>query len=522
MKTTSRSWLWLCWVVAWVVVPGCSWFAPKATPPHVLFISVDTLRADRLGYQGHEAADTPHIDALASRGVAFTNAYAPMGRTTPGAASFFTGREPHHHGAREVRESILPGVTMLAEVLQQAGFRTVGITANPAAGPATGFDRGFDTLLVRERGPERPADALTDVLLDAVGGIGSDERVFVWAHYIDPHFPYTPPGVNDREGRACDRLSRLRPAGLIASNGTGQSKRARSACSHRYDQEIAYTDAAIGKLIARLGAAGGPRPWLIVFTSDHAEHMGEDSLWYQHGPSVHDAGLHVPLVFAGPGVESGAVDPRDARLIDVAPTVLDLLGLPTEALGETLDGVSLAPRLRSGSRAGAQVPPVFAEEAGALWVDYPHQLLSGRGDGEHCLNHRGWAYCWKGDDPARLYRLKNDPLRKNDVSAEHPDRVARFAKQRPVLTPAFTRAVSVRKGPWKLIDKPTFGGERVRRLVHTEQDPAETKDRAKDAGAPTSELAALLDAWMQTLPPYTPGAMEADDRHMLEELGYIE
>ena len=123
---------------------GCA-KKPRTGPPDVILITVDTLRPDHLGAYGNERARTPQIDALASSGALYTNAFAPMGRTTPSIASMMTGLWPHEHGCREVRTPVLHG-TLLASVFEEAGYATIGITANPSCCPQRRARQGLRGL----------------------------------------------------------------------------------------------------------------------------------------------------------------------------------------------------------------------------------------------------------------------------------------------------------------------------------------------------------------------------------------
>ena len=148
---------------------GCDRKPP--IPENLILITVDTLRADRIGAYGKEGAGTPNLDALASSGTTFTRAYAPMGRTTPALASMMTGLWPHHHGSREVGHKVERG-TFLATHLKGAGFATIGITANRLAGKKQGFSTDFDVF------EEHPNDAsvTTDRAVEAVGNVSHGKR----------------------------------------------------------------------------------------------------------------------------------------------------------------------------------------------------------------------------------------------------------------------------------------------------------------------------------------------------------
>ncbi len=507
---------------------GWSWTTSDADPsddasrPHVLLVSVDTLRGDRLGYAGHDDAKTPRLDALAAEGTWFSEAITPMARTTPGLASMMSGRWPHHHGSREVHETVDPTTPWLPEVLQSHGYATYGVSTNPSAGGEEGLDRGFDTFDMVDPGPHRASRRITARVLRDLDGMTEEDPLFMWVHYIDPHFPYRVPGSR-RVRSPCDRLARVLPKGKRTSNYGGISERALPDCWEKYDEEVAAVDAAVGTLVDGVRAARDDRPWLIVFTSDHGESFGEHDLWYQHGPTVHESALNVPLMFVGDGVEAGGFDDRPATLQDVAPTMLDLLGLPEDAMGAH-DGVSLVPRLSAATRDDAAVPPAFAEGAGAQVRTYLHHVYSGRVDRRQCLNDPPFALCWgpEADDPVGLYDGSKEPTRTEDVSAQHPKVRARLEAARETLGAHNTRSHSVRIGRWKLIDEVRITGEHHRWVVDVDADPAELDDRSDDPEAPTQALTAALDAWMADIPPYASQRLGEGSEAMLEALGYVE
>ncbi|MCA9489731.1 MAG: sulfatase-like hydrolase/transferase, partial [Myxococcales bacterium] len=182
-----------------IALAACS----RPQTPEVLIVTVDTLRADRLGYAGHAAARTPALDALAGEGRAFLQATTPFPRTTPALASMLTGLWPHHHGSREVGQPMTSGTT-LASVLSAAGWRTVGLSATPVAGPEQGLAAGFDAFEVMA---DARASEVVDRALLAVAA-QPDRPLLMWVHAADPHFPYLPPddGPLRPDAPRCRRL----------------------------------------------------------------------------------------------------------------------------------------------------------------------------------------------------------------------------------------------------------------------------------------------------------------------------
>ena len=274
--------------------------------PNVLLVTIDTLRADRLGCYG--GAPTPTLDALAARGVRFATAIAHAPLTGPSHASLLTGLTPLRHGVRDNgRSSLVATAPTLAEAFRGAGWRTVAFVSGFPLDHRFGFDRGFESYDDRlPRGSdrrraafvERTAERTTAAALRWLGTAAPSAPWFLWVHYFDPHAPYEPPPEH-------------------AAHFPGRP----------YDGEVAFVDAQLGRLLQALEDGSAGRETLVLVTSDHGESLGEHGE-ETHGVFVYDATLRVPLVLAGPGVPKGRVSQTVARGIDVAPTLLALAGAP--------------------------------------------------------------------------------------------------------------------------------------------------------------------------------------------------
>ena len=341
--------------------------------PNVLILTVDTLRPDALGWVAG-GANTPNLDALAAGGFRFPAAVSPAPVTLPAHASMMTGLLPRHHGAR-ANGQVLGEIPTLAERLSALGYQTGAFVSGFPLAAHHGLDRGFhhyDDELGAQGLPERRADQTTRVALEWVNGV--EEPWLLWVHYYDPHDPYEPPADLRRDGE-------------------------RGA----YDGEVAFVDREIGYLLRGIDDTT-KAPRLTVFTSDHGESLGDHGE-ATHGFFVYEATLAVPLVFRWDGEIATGESRLPARLVDLSPTVLDLLGLePLEAV----DGVSLLPVLRGEEE---EVPPAYLESR-RPWLSY------------------GWAPLravrrgpWKLIAAPRpeLYHLEEDPReRRNRV---HRDRL---------------------------------------------------------------------------------------------------
>jgi arylsulfatase A-like enzyme len=499
-----------------------------ARRPDVVLLTVDTLRADRVGAYGHAAAETPSIDRLAERGLLFLRAATPMPRTTPGLASLLTGLRPHRHGSREVGRSLRgpEEVTLLAELLGRSGYFSVAVSSSGAADPSQGLGRGFDRFVTAAELADRRAEEVADRALRELAEAPRDAPLLLWVHFVDPHAPYEPPPPwGDRAAACpCQELLRLADergweAGHFFSNRDGASSRALESCSALYDAEVAYTDHHLGRVLAGFDETRGLDGAVVVLTADHGENFGEQGLYYQHGPSLHEASLRVPLIVVGPGVPRGRAEERPVGLEDVLPTLLGRLDLDVP---HGLDGRDLF-RYR-GLRSFWSDPSAvtYAEAASALMEHNSLYLYSGRSGGLHCFNGPRFSLCTSRSDELRLYDRERDPDFEEDVSARYPDALARLREAAARWQPEEVRERSVRDLRFKLVERPRLSGGYRRLLFDLVEDPAEEVDVARDHPEVVRHLGPLLERFTAELPTHTSWERDVDELEALEALGYLE
>jgi len=286
---------------------------------NVLLVTMDTTRADRLGCYGHGRARTPNLDGLAAAGVRFENVYSQVPLTTPSHCSILTGTYPLYHQVHNNGTYALPSeVTTLAEVLKGQGFQTAAFVGSFTVDSRFGLNQGFDVYddkfaegeAFKPMNAERKAEkvyAAFRAWLDR-----SEERpFFCWVHFYDPHLPYEPPA----------------PYSVDFADSP-------------YDGEVAYMDHYVGQVIASLREKKLLQKTLVVLAGDHGEAFGE-KVETGHGVFLYDGTLKVPLIFQAEGyLPKGAVIKPRVRLIDIAPSIIDLLGLPPSA---EIQGTSLLP-----------------------------------------------------------------------------------------------------------------------------------------------------------------------------------
>ena len=379
--------------LATLLLLGCA--RPAAAPLDVVLITIDTLRADALGAYGQALPVSPFLDRLAREGVVFEQCTTASPLTLPSHASILTGLFPFAHGARGNEGYVLaPRHQTLAEILREHGYQTAAQVAVPVIGRRTQIGQGFDRfgdlsspLAKRQRvsveGRDHPIAmrGAWDITRHAIRALeeSGDAPLFLWLHYFDPHRPYLQP----------DRF-------LEIAQGSD------------YHAEVAYVDEQLARLHAALAERGRLERTLLVVTADHGEARGDHGEG-THGYLVYEATMRVPLVFWSPTL----LTPRHidgatavARTVDVAPTVLDLLGLPVPA---GLHGRSLAPVIQ-GTADGAD-PLAYGETLEPLSLFGSSILRFAR---------RGrWKYIHKHEP--ELYDLSADPAELNDVIDAHPE-----------------------------------------------------------------------------------------------------
>jgi arylsulfatase A-like enzyme/Flp pilus assembly protein TadD len=347
--------------------------AGAAAPSNLLLVTIDTLRADRVGAYGFAGGTTPTLDRLAREGVLLEDAVAHVPLTRPSHVTLFTGRLPYEHGIRDNFSKPLDAATpTLATILKEHGYATGGFIGAYPVSRDSGLQRGFDvyddpfvaesSLSTRRDRSERRGGEVVDRAIEWLRAPRS-APFFAWVHLFDPHAPYDPPPPFAR------RFARDLYAG-----------------------EVAYTDSQVQRLLDWIASAGLRESTLVVVTSDHGEGLGDHGE-DEHGFFVYDTTLHVPLVMRWPGrLPAGLRVSGQFRGVDLLPTLLELLGAPATPTS----GASRAAALRTGGRL-----PDNQAYAESLYASLHFGCAPLR-----ALRAEGWKYI---DAPrAELYRLTED------------------------------------------------------------------------------------------------------------------
>ncbi len=357
-------------------------------------VTLDTTRADRIGVYGGDSVPTPNLDAIAREGVIFDAAYAQAPLTLPSHSSMFTGKYPASHGVRHNGVFRLRAdETTLAESLKSAGFATAAVVGafvlNAGYGTEQGFDLYSDIPNDRYSGgrdqlyeAQRSAEEVNEEVFRWIEK-KPEGRFFLWVHYYDPHAPYAPP---ESPGRAL--------------HGTG------------YDREISYVDSCFGDLVARLRQRGLLDDILLVVAGDHGESLGHHGE-LSHGVFLYEPAMRVPFFIRAPGlVPEGRRVPDLVELIDVAPTILDLLGLPPLA---DASGRSLRPLLHGEAETDGRL--VFAETFMPR-IEFGWSEL-------RMVRDKRFKYI-QAPRP-ELYDLREDPAEAVNLYSLEPERTAEMA-----------------------------------------------------------------------------------------------
>lgn len=371
---------------------------------NVMIVLFDTLRADHTEPYGAPAGDTPGISELASRGVTFENAIAPSSWTRSSVASMLTGVRPSVHGTLDRSHSLAETIPLLPEILRDANYSTTMVTGNLHLGPRFGFARGFDTVHESYEGnrkvrrdyptPVERADFFWQKYVEPILPEKTGRPFFLYLHELDPHAPYEPPSpysdqvAGEYPGNLDERhvVARGYRAGIIDLDPVDIDH-----MRGLYAGEVSYMDRFLARLLENLEESELRDDTLVVFVSDHGEEFGEHE-GLGHGAALFEESIRIPMIWSLPGVlpeDSRSVQP--ASLVDVTPTVLDLL--------------DLGPR---GSFQGASLLGVVSAEEKP---DLERNLLSTLKKSHDSIRSGNWKLIREGrrSDSYTLYDLARDP-----------------------------------------------------------------------------------------------------------------
>jgi arylsulfatase A-like enzyme/cytochrome c-type biogenesis protein CcmH/NrfG len=458
------------------VVGLAGWFtasgqaAAVPAPPNVILITVDTTRADRMGFLGSKLGLTPNLDTLARDSAVFTRAFSQVPITGPSHASILTGTYPQFHLVNDFQVPLAPELPYAPDILRTHGYHTAAFVASmvldAGVGFARGFERGFDTYdagfhLMRpgedryhsseRRGAEVVAHALAWLNQHPQGPF------FMWVHLYDAHDPYDPPEPY-------------------------KSKYA----SAPYDGEIAYADSAVGTLLSQLRERGLYDGAVIAVMADHGESLGDHGE-ERHGFFLYDETIHVPLVIKLPGSADQRADSNEkpaagkriegrVELVDVLPTILQAVGIavPKEVQGESLLALMTPKPAPAGNTGASAAPETVPDRPAYAETDYPQRAY-------------GWSplralrtgkYLYIKAPRQELYDQSTDPQAERNLSSSSTAVTSTLAGQ----LDAFRQTTSSsREAPQAAADP--AAQEKLAALGYVATDRNASRPGARDLGA---------------------------------------
>jgi arylsulfatase A-like enzyme len=443
---------------------ACSRERVASAPANVLLIVVDTLRADRLGSYGASRPSSPHLDALAARSARFERAYATAPWTQPSVGSILTGLHPHRHRSEGRLHGIAGEVVTLAQTVRDRGWATGAVVSHDLVGKRFGFDRGFEFFSEDEAGDAKylSTEGVTRRAISWLEKCAREARPFLlFVHYFDPHYPYLRHPEIGFAPASEGRLNGRQPMGELRRLLPELTREEIEFIRALYDEEVHYTDAGIGRLLAALDDLEVREETIVIVTGDHGEELGERG-WIGHTRTLYDELLRVPLIVAIPGAAGGRVIDTPVSLVALAPTILELLGLRREP--DRFDAPSFAPMLLGGGVGSAAATPVYAavnfvplRRDRVVKEAHKRALVSGR-------------YKLVRDDRSgalELYDLVADPSERENLSEQRADLLEELLPALEAYAPAAPRRPS---GPSPPLDPAE--AERLRALGYV-GDPEE-------------------------------------------------
>ncbi|RXZ81163.1 sulfatase [Paenibacillaceae bacterium] len=333
--------------------------------PNVIFFGIDSLRRDHMSSYGYPKQTTPHLDRIASQGVLFEQHFSPSIPTTPAYAAMLTGMDVFGTDVVALRHVGPLGehVRTMAEVLADEGYNTtcIGFTGNPSA-------RGFHTYLdyeswqPDETGRAPKAQSLNNVAIPELERLAADDKpFFLFMRHMDPHSPYLPPAPYERmfygkdekdpANQSMEPVYAFKPFADFLQSWIPEGVTDQEYVSAQYDGAVAYMDACIQTLFAKLEALGVEEETLVVITSDHGETLYEHDCYFDHH-GLYDCTLVVPLILKFPGkLPAGVRVPNVSLIQDIMPTVLELLGIES---GISFDGRNLLDAVQGKDQARSE------------------------------------------------------------------------------------------------------------------------------------------------------------------------
>jgi len=392
---------------------------------HVVFISLDTVRADHLGLYGNGTVKTPNLDRLASESIVLDDFMTAAPTTLASHATLFTGKYPHSHGTPRNGFVVNDENVLLAELLRDGGFKTAGFAASFALASRFGIARGmghYDEEFSLFSGSddviqdERNAEAVTGAALGWLGSAGADDRLFMFVHYFDAHAPYAAPPPYDTmyDERGREGLPEWFSVSQECSLNPGVATEINERFAAQYASEISYLDHHVGRLLDALREKGILDETLLVVTSDHGENLWDHPACFDHGWNVFQSTIRSMGIVRLPGaLNAGTRVGTVTGNIDILPSVLESLGisLPNGIDGDAID-LRHPERTEGRIRFAEATKPWKSVEGDPRWTN----MLKAR-----CIRSGPYKYVHVPyQNRHELYDLERDPGERTNLLAS-PD-----------------------------------------------------------------------------------------------------
>ena len=450
MRSTARK-LAVCLLAAALLVPAADGegdrgdLRPEARPgtstrPNVILIVIDTLRADHLSAYGYERKTSPNIDRLAAQGVLYEQSISASSWTLPAHASLFTGLYPRDHQTTSESWELDDSYDTLAELLRGSGYHTGGFSNNVWTDSHSNLTQGFDTFLQLWRDQKTRKDGISaddpatdmqarrtnDEIFAWLDGLADKKRpFFVFINYFEPHLPYRPtqPFDDDFLPEGVDEGTVLRLRSFYSPREYGYilgvpwmkvKDREIEILASLYDGEIAYVDSIVGELVAGLRSRGLLDDTLLVITSDHGEHLGENRM-LSHKLSVYEPLLHVPLILWNPErIPSGKRIETQVQAHDVFGTILRITGVREDFA----PALPFENRTRDYTFAELAYPRIFLD---VIKKKIPGWDSSAFARGLEVVRGQRYKLISGSDGSLELYDLLDDPLESRNLAESEPE-----------------------------------------------------------------------------------------------------
>lgn len=409
--------------------------------PNIIFIMVDTLRADHVGCYGYSRNTTPNIDKLAGEGIRFSKAISQAPWTTASVASFMSGRYLRIESPITLSEVTPPpfNVPFLQDILKDRGYTTAAVVSNPYVGEHIGMSSGYDYFEgVYDGSVSSPdVEASASRLVEKI----KDKRFFMFLLFLDPHSPYVLHDKYDYYPHYKGKLGAELRVGAIDAKSSNWSSNDLEYAKSLYDSEIAYTDEHIGKFLNELKRMKLYNDTLIVFIADHGDAFNEHGEM-SHGTNLYDELLSVPLIIKLPGQRTGSVAHGTFSLLNLLPSILDYLHYDTSHLG--LQGKT------------ARLKGLKTVEPSVIYSSTKASSMIGMKNLE-CLRVGDLKYIFDMNSQCgELYDVRKDPKEQHNIAAQHKSTIVGFHKMLQLRDNDIDKALQIpgeQNDHWKAADE---------------------------------------------------------------------